>query len=210
MKKIFSSNDDKLSEKAFPQSIVISIICIFLCIIALCSITYAWFSSSLSSGENVIESSHFALNVNIYDENGDPVTVTANENGTHTCTFDAGIYTVVLTMTDDTTASKGYCELTINSADEKQTKSISNDASVGSDSFSFILDVGANNTVIVFQPKWGISSSPDISEGDTVIVLPQNTETDTETESDIESETESEPESEVDTENDTDTETEAE
>lgn len=203
MKKIFSSNDDKLSEKAFPQSIVISIICIFLCIVALCSATYAWFTSSLSSGEIIIESSHFALNVRISDENGNEIAVITNEDGTQTCTLGTGVYTVVLTMTDETTASKGYCDITINSGEKKQTKSISNDPDVGTASFTFTLDVREDNTVLVFKSKWGISSSPDISDGDTLVVPAQPSETDTEV--DTESETDTQPDAEVETEIGTDT-----
>ena len=164
MKNIFSYNDKKLTDKVFSQSLLVSILSILLCVVALCSITYAWFTTNVSSGENVIESSRFALDIKVIDKNDSPIDVIDNDDGTYRCTFESvGVYTVVLKMTDDTTASKGYCEITINSTDKKQTEPISKDTSVGIDPFIFTIEITRENTVIVFEPKWGISASSDIS-----------------------------------------------
>ena len=171
MKNMFSSNDEKLTEKAFSQSLIVSILSILLCVVALCSITYAWFTTNLSSGENVIESSLFALDIQVFDNNDSPVYVTDNNDGTYLCTFEnAGKYTVVMKMTDDTTASKGYCEITTNSTNKNQTEPISKDISIGVESFSFTVEISNADTTIVFEPKWGISATADIADGGLLVV----------------------------------------
>jgi hypothetical protein len=60
--------------------------------------------------------------------------------------------------------------MTINSTDKKQTEPISNDPSTDTDSFTFTIEITSNNTVIVFEPKWGISASSDISKGGQLVV----------------------------------------
>lgn len=168
MKNISSFKNEKVSKKLFSQSMLISIFSILMCFVFLCSMTYAWFTASESSSENVIKSGFFALDIGVLDENGDVVPVVDNTDGTHTCTFtNAGThtYTVTLKMTGDTTASKGYCELSISSvAENMQTEPISKDPDIGVEEFTFKI-VAEANTVVVFEPKWGISASPDISNG---------------------------------------------
>ena len=166
MKNIFSCKKKKPSEKTFSQSILISVFSILLCLVLLCSMTYAWFTASESSSENVIKSGFFALDIDVLDENGDVVPVADN-----TCTFiNAGTYTITLKMTGDTTASRGYCQLSISSVAEKmQTEPISKDAFVGVEEFTFTI-VAEANTVVVFEPRWGISAAPDISNGSTLVL----------------------------------------
>ena len=170
MKHIFSSNDEKLTDKAFSQNLLVSILSILLCIVALCSITYAWFTTNVSSGENIIESGRFALDILVTGEDG-IVNATDSANGIYRYTFaNVGEYTVVFKMTDDTTASKGYCEMTINATEKMQTEPISKDTTIGLDPFTFTIEITHENTVIVFEPKWGISASPDVSNADRLVV----------------------------------------
>ena len=142
---------------------------ILMCLVLLCSMSYAWFTASESSSENVIKSGFFALDIDVRDQNDDSVSVVGNPDGTHTCNFtNAGTYTITLKMTGDTTASKGYCELSISSVAEKmQTEPISKDASVGVEKLTFTIVTTEENTVVVFEPKWGISASSDISHNST-------------------------------------------
>ena len=176
MKNNVSSKNKKRSRKIISPGMLMPLFSIFVCLVFLCSASYAWFTATEKSGENVITSSFFALNIDVRDENGFAVAVQDNENGTHSCTFaEAGTYKVTLRMTDDTTASKGYCELTINSTQKKQTESISKNPYVGKNPFTFTIEVEAN-TVVVFEPKWGISASADIAHNGTLDLVeePQN------------------------------------
>ena len=169
MKKIFAASDEKITEQAFSQGLIISFLSIFLCIIALCSATYAWFTTDLSSGSNVIESSRFALDIEVKDANGDAVIVQDNEDGTFTCSLEAvGTYTVILKMTDDTTASKGYCDVLVGTSDKKQTQPISDDSAIGVNPFTFTVEATSINTVVTFVPKWGISAEAEIVNGGAV------------------------------------------
>lgn len=66
MKKIFDTNEN-IADKAFTQSIVISVAGIILCIVALCSATYAWFVADVSSSQNTISAAFFDVEVTVYD-----------------------------------------------------------------------------------------------------------------------------------------------
>ena len=157
-------------EKTFIQNIVISVFGVLVCIIALCSITYAWFTKNASSVENVIESSLFNLEITVTDSDGNSIELTENADGKLFCTFEeTGTYTVVLTMTDDTTATKGYCEFSIGST-KLQTKSVSRDEAIGVDPFTFTFEITEANTSVIFEPKWGISADPDISNEDNFLI----------------------------------------
>jgi hypothetical protein len=166
LKNIFLTDGKKLSEKTFVQGLIISGVSILICVVALCSMSYAWFVSDTTSGNNVIESAKFALDIYVTDDQGNSVPVISNSDGTFTCIIEnAGLYTVGLEMTADSTASKGYCDIKVNSTEEKQTEPISRDPDIGVSTLSFTVDADVANTVIVFEPKWGISSSADIANG---------------------------------------------
>lgn len=165
-----TSGTEQRKAKSFPQGIIISIFFALVCIIALCSTTYAWFTKSATNVENVIESSLFDLDITVTDSEGNPVTLTENAEGKLSCTFATpGVYTVDLKMTDDTTASKGYCDIKFNSTETLQTKSVSRDPEIGVDPFSFTIEITEANVSVTFEPKWGISADADISHGDNVV-----------------------------------------
>ena len=67
--RLLSSDKDNLSEKAFKQSIAVSILGIVFCMIALCSVTWAWFFADVSSSANNIQSAH--CNVTVTVKNGE-------------------------------------------------------------------------------------------------------------------------------------------
>ena len=70
MKNFFDQNDEKITEKSFTRTLVISIISIALCIIALCSITFAWFSDETTSVSNTLSSGSFDITVSVLDPDG--------------------------------------------------------------------------------------------------------------------------------------------
>ena len=140
--------------------------------------TYAWFTTNSFSAENIIESSHFALDISVTDYEGNSVSVTENSDGTFSCALGEGRYTVLLEMTDDTTATKGYCNILLN-GETKHTVPISSDPSVGNDTLSFVIDLIGGDADVVFEARWGMSASADIADGDTVTVsIPSGISTD--------------------------------
>ena len=74
MKNILNSKE-KISEKAFSQSLLISVISILLCIVALCSVTWAWFSTEISSSSSDIKSAYCDVTVSVMNEGSklDPI-----------------------------------------------------------------------------------------------------------------------------------------
>ena len=194
MKSFFSTNEEKISDKAFRTGVVVSLISIVLCIVFLCSASYAWFSTNTSSGQNLLQGGSFDLDVAVTDGEGALVPVTKNDNGTQFCVLDAGAYTVALSMTADSTATKGYCDVKVGDLDAVQTATVSSDPAIGVSVLSFVLAVDGDGTIVLFTPKWGLPAFATIGDGATVGELGETDgdESDAIAESDSESETEPE------------------
>ena len=69
MKHIFDSKDEKLTEKAFIQSVVISVVGILLCIVALCSATFCWFTGGTENNSNTLVSGSFDVTITVAEGN---------------------------------------------------------------------------------------------------------------------------------------------
>ena len=63
MKGLFGLKSEKISENIFMQNIIISIVAILLCIVVLCSLSYAWFNNSVSSDANTLGAGNFDVEV---------------------------------------------------------------------------------------------------------------------------------------------------
>lgn len=169
MKNYFDYTDEKITEKAFLQSVTISVIGILLCIVSLCSATYAWFTSNVSSNSNTLTSGSFDLDVFIKEgENAvfteSDLAISKKTDGTVSYTFaEIGTYTVKLEMTDSSNV-KGYCKISVG-GEEFITLPISKDGSVGADKFTFTIKTAATDTKIVFTPCWGYPSASTINNG---------------------------------------------
>ena len=142
MKNIFASNDDKLTEKAFMQSIAVSVFGILLCIIALTTATWAWFSDSVSSASNSIQSAYCDVSVSVTTGDG-PVTA---DNGIYS--FNPEI-DYIITITATGTAKNAYCILKINGTDY-YTENIPTPET----NFTFTLRFRQETKVQVI-PRWG-------------------------------------------------------
>jgi hypothetical protein len=179
--KQHTSNNEKMSDRAFSQGLLISVISILLCIVALCSVTYAWFSEETSSTENKLTSASFALEITVEtvgQSEESSVGVVKGDDGKLYCELlTAGTYKITLRMDPNSTASKGYCDIKVKaggSMGEKDviykvenqetsevqglTESIRNDQT---SSFTFTITV-EEGRMIEFIPKWGLPASPDI------------------------------------------------
>lgn len=174
MKNIFTTSDEKISEKAFSQSIIISIVSILLCIVMLCSLTYAWFTSETSSGSNTLMSGTFDVTINVYKViDGVATTSTieaeSNSEGMYSYTLEPGTYEISLTLTDGSTV-KGHCIVTIGNTVAQHTAAIvgTNTANIENehitDPFTFQIKV-TENTTVTLEPRWGVVVEPDIVNG---------------------------------------------
>ena len=65
-------NNEKLSDKAFARLFLTSILGILVCIICLCSTTYAWFTGSVQVDSNKIQTADACLiSVSVYKDGAD-------------------------------------------------------------------------------------------------------------------------------------------
>ena len=171
MKKFFDTTEN-ITDKAFAQSIVISLLGIVLCIVALCSATYAWFVADISSSQNTISAAFFDVDVTVYDVT-QIVTAQPAAEGESTAeseqttppapipvTADYGIYTLeaahvyqlVLSASKEATASKGYCDIAVDGVVVCRTGIIEN-----TDSGALQITITAEgNAKLMVYPKWGV------------------------------------------------------
>ena len=97
------SNNEKLTDKAFMRTFICSVLTILVCMVAIVSTSFAFFTDSLDSEKNVIKTATYSVAVHSADaENNE---LTPNENGKYSCEANK-TYTVTLTATGE--ASKGY------------------------------------------------------------------------------------------------------
>ena len=84
MKNFFDCKDEKITEKAFSQSLIISVVSILLCLVALCSMTYAWFTTETSSSSNTLTSGSFDLDIIVSKVDDGAATASAIEAESNT------------------------------------------------------------------------------------------------------------------------------
>ena len=162
-----NENKERISDEAFLRGAIAGLIAILLCLVALCSTTYAWFLAESRSGASVISGSRYSLSVTLTDENGDPVPVTDRGNDTFFCSLKSGkTYTVSLQTSADTTATRGYCSISVLGV-EKHTESISLDKERGRARVTFFVSVADKDVSVVLESRMGIPAVVDILDGDT-------------------------------------------
>lgn len=171
MKNFFDCKDEKITEKAFSQSLIISVVSILLCLVALCSMTYAWFTGSTSSGNNTLVSGSFDVRVSVKAQDDTLVTPTAD--GKYILTSGEE-YTVTLEPAQTATV-KGYCIVNIN-GENKKTGVILDDEMVddvyttATAPFEFTIVTEKDNTVVTFESHWGVLLTPDVVADSTITV----------------------------------------
>ena len=176
MKNIIKSKDEKITDKAFSQSLLISVLSILLCIVALCSITYAWFSEEALTSNNTMTAGKFYLDATVtYTESGDTAEKTVDvvklTDGSMSCTLanKNTTYKIVLSMTEETNV-KGYCAISINGGEKQITEPISNDSEIGVKTLSFTITTAEDNTTVSLTPVWGYPANPTVTDGTSIVL----------------------------------------
>lgn len=181
MKNFFDCKDEKITEKAFSQGLLISVLGILLCIVALCSITYAWFTDGTSSNSNKLTSGSFDVSVSVMktsEADGtlieNSVAMIALDDGSYQLSTP-GTYTVTLAPSDDATV-KGYCIVTIDANKVYRTDVILDSEMVDESyteataPFTFTIIVDKSDAVVLFEPHWGVLVEPDIEQGASITI----------------------------------------
>ena len=166
-----NNKPDKLTDKAFTRLMVTSVLGILVCIMCLCSATWAWFTGGVSSDQNKLKTGVFELVVTVETEQGAPavrsaIQVSTDAKGISLCEIESeGTYTITLTMSENTTVSKGFC--VIKSGDKSfKTASIRSD---DTEAFTFTIEVSGEATV-TFTPAWGIPAEHDVDRGGNLVI----------------------------------------
>ena len=152
--------DAQITDRAFTKSLWISVSSILLCLVLLCSMTYAWFTGEVKSGENKLASGSFDLEMTLSGENG-----TVSVSPAEAVLLAPGDYTVSLTPSDGATV-KGYCRVVLGErvylTDVIVGPEMQNAGEYAVNApFIFYLHVD-EETTLTLTPHWGISAAPDI------------------------------------------------
>ncbi len=156
-------DEKKLTDKAFSHAIISSLIAIFICLICLCSSTWAWFTDSVEFGGGTLKAGECLLEIKVQDELGTEI-----EDIDSGVALNAGIYTVTLTLPKDSTS--GYCII------ETETTSYYSDYILHHDNdtpmvVTFYVDVKSSQTV-KFVERWGVYSGDIDVEDNGTLTLP--------------------------------------
>lgn len=163
-----TSTTEKLTEKAFSRLMLTGVLGILVCIVCLCSATWAWFNTSTSAGDNKLGSGIFALDVSVADESTAEVAIFKQKDGSTLCTLSgAGRYNVTLTIAEKSTVTKGFCVLSAKGV-RHSTAPIYNS---GSKSLTFTLNADEPNLSIIFIPAWGTPASNDLIEENEIFAI---------------------------------------
>ena len=146
-----AKQNDRLTAMLLP-----SVLAILLCMVCLCEMTWAWFSSTQKGEIAPIKSAEYEIVISVKD--GDtPLSVTDN-----TVELRAGL-TYTVNMVASGTASTGFCVLSYapSGAGENPSGVRLHTAQIASDAtFSFTLHATSDLT-LTFSPQWGTSSKSD-------------------------------------------------
>ena len=111
--RFFHKPGEKKQEKdGFARSLAPAVLCIVLCMVSLCGMTFAWFSASTGSTTQQIQSATYGITATVTQEG---VEVSATEAQTYTLTAGKN-YAFTLVQEEGTTASTGYCVVTLTNA----------------------------------------------------------------------------------------------
>ena len=157
-------NREKLSDKAFARLAITSILGISVCIICLCSTTYAWFTGSVQVDNNTFKAADACLlSVSVYKDGTEVAIIDTDNSATLEC---EGMYTVTLTLPKE--SASGYLVLTVDGQEYYSDYLQRNDDT--DQTLTFTLNVKAAKNV-TFTARWGIYSGDcHVKNGETLTI----------------------------------------
>lgn len=202
MKKIYReylyvprNGSGKVKEKVFFSRITIAMVFIVACLVAMSMTAYAYFSTGITSGSNIISAAHYDLKISVnVDNSNDSVALSADTTedyrGAYVYPTGATEYTaegnhqykITLTKPDEKgIASTGYCQIDVykNGSNTPNIKiftqqigvvSTNEDGTVNETSpitFTIIAPAGYK---FVFTPQWGTYGANPVALTDDTVV----------------------------------------
>lgn len=166
---------EKVSDKAFLRMMLSSVFGILFCGICLAGLTWAWFTSSISSTANTITAAKFTVGISVIQEGSATPLSPTEENGKYTYSLSAGTkYAVTITASGDAEKYGGYCSVTYLRETPYHTVQLypgSNEDKIHSATFTVS---ASDSSSLIIVPQWGTYAKPDDEEliGDDINTLP--------------------------------------
>lgn len=183
----FVDDNGKVKEKVMLTRITVSIVLIIACLAAMTVSAYAFFTSNVTSTDNVIKLGNFEADVKIAYTDGEGKTALVDtvesEKRSRNAFLYADIdYTVTISANEEATAQTGFCVITANcNKNIYHTQQIGVDGDKTTESIVFTLRL-SKDSIVNFYSHWGTSSYYDayknnleneelyIVDGDTVLI----------------------------------------
>ncbi len=168
---------EKLTDKAFSRLIVTSMLGIFISIISLCSVTWAWFSQDITVPSNTIKAGYYEANLSVANvtystsvtadnktvtvQNESPIDADTSVQGFYRYMFDGNsVYKVNIPYTAN--GSNGYCKIHI----EGLTAPLFANISSNDSEFDFLIKL-SSAAEVRFELRWGTHSGENaVADGE--------------------------------------------
>lgn len=132
-----------------------SVLGLCICAVCLCGMSWAWFTASTAASATTIRSATLQIeDVKLNNE-----LLTNSENGSYTITkaLTKGSYTLSFKATKNSTATKGFCKISIKIGDSAETPYYTEDIADKKDHTVTITvnNISNENVTITVEPIWG-------------------------------------------------------
>ena len=146
-----------------------SVLGLCICAVCLCGMSWAWFTASTAASATTIRSATLRIEeVKLEDED-----LTSDGNGGYTITeqLTEGRHTLSFKATENSTATKGFCKISIKIGDSAETSYDTGDiADKNTHTVTITVNNNSNeNITITVEPIWG-SLPEDIDSNDSTSI----------------------------------------
>lgn len=141
-----------------------SVLGLCICAVCLCGMSWAWFTASTAASATTIRSATLRIEeVKLGDKK-----LTSDGNGRYTITqkLTEGSYTLSFKATENSTATKGFCKISIKIGDSAETSYDTGDiADKNTHTVTITVNNNSNeNITITVEPIWGQNMKPTTNE----------------------------------------------
>ena len=141
-----------------------SVLGLCICAVCLCGMSWAWFTASTAASATTIRSATLRIEeVKLGDKK-----LTSDGNGRYTITqkLTEGSYTLSFKATENSTATEGFCKISIKIGDSAETSYDTGDiADKNTHTVTITVNNNSNeNITITVEPIWGQNMKPTTNE----------------------------------------------
>ena len=141
-----------------------SVLGLCICAVCLCGMSWAWFTASTAASATTIRSATLRIEKVKLDDRE----LTSDGNGRYTITqkLTKGSYTLSFKATENSTATKGFCKISIKIGDSAETSYDTGDiADKNTHTVTITVNNNSNeNITITVEPIWGQNMKPTTNE----------------------------------------------